>query len=231
MSDAAKRAVAEAAAALVEPGMRVGLGSGSTAREFVRALGRRVADGLHLEPAVATSEGTAQTARACDIALADMLAEDAPVSLDLAADGADEVDGALRLLKGGGASLLREKIAARMAARFVVIVDRSKLVETLGAFPLPVEVVPFGVAATAARVAERVGVRPMLRRRDDGRPLLTDNGNLLLDCPMQRIDDPAALAGVLAAIPGVVEHGLFLEEAHEVLIAGPDGIERRTAHR
>ena len=217
MSDA-KRRVAEAAAELVEPGMRLGIGTGSTALYFVEALGRRVAGGLDIPPAAATSRATEDAARRAGIALVDMMAEDAPAELDLAVDGADEADPALRLVKGGGASLLREKIVAALAPRFVVIVDESKLVATLGAFPLPVEVVPFGWASTAATIARRFGVEPRLRQAL-GETLLTDNGNFILDCPFGSIADPEAVAAGLAAIPGVVEHGLFIGMATEALVS------------
>lgn len=220
-----KECVAEAAAALVGDGMRLGLGSGSTARLFVEALGRRVAAGLTLPPAVATSQETAAVATRAGLALADMDGEDAPVALDLAVDGTDEVDGAFRLIKGGGACLLREKIVARMAARFVVIGDGSKRVDTLGRFPLPVEVVRFGWRATAAAVRGVAGVDPVLRKAG-GAPVVTDNGNLVLDLPLGRIDEPEALAAALVAIPGVVEHGLFLTEADEVLLASGGLVER-----
>lgn len=226
MSDA-KRQVAEAAAELVEPGMRLGLGSGSTALFFVEALGRRVAQGLDLQPAAATSKATEEAARRAGIALADMLSLDAPTALDLAVDGADEVDGALGLIKGGGACLLREKIIAAMAARFVVIVDASKCVAQLGAFPLPVEVEPFGLAATARHIEARLGVAPTLRQVR-GEPLLTDNGNLILDCALGAIADPAATAAALGAIPGVVDHGLFLGMADEVLVADGGSVRRLT---
>lgn len=224
----AKRDAAEAAAKLVEPGMRLGLGSGSTALLFVEALGRRVAAGLSLPAAVASSPATEAAARDVGIDIVDMMGAEAPVTLDLAVDGADEVDGALRLIKGGGACLLREKIVASMAGRFIVIVDTSKRVDRLGAFPLPVEVVPFGWATTAAAIAERLGVAPALRLVE-GRPLVTDNGNHILDLPFGVIDDPGEVAGVLRSLPGVVEHGLFLGMAHEVLVAADGEVARFTA--
>jgi ribose 5-phosphate isomerase A len=207
---------------MVEPGMRLGLGSGSTALLFVEAVGSRVAEGLSLQPAVATSTVTADRARDVGLPLADMGADEAPVSLDLAVDGADEIDPALRLVKGGGACLVREKIVAAMAARFVVIADGAKRVDRLGRFPLPVEVVPFGRAATAAAIAARLDVRPVLRRGDGG-PVVTDNGNNVLDCPFGAIADPAAVAAVLSALPGVVDHGLFLGMADMALVGEADG--------
>ncbi|MBJ3774503.1 ribose-5-phosphate isomerase RpiA [Acuticoccus sp. 2012] len=226
---AAKREVAEAAAALVEPGMRLGLGSGSTALLFVEALGRRVAAGLTLGAVVATSQATENKARDCGIALADMMLADAPTGLDLAIDGADEVDPAFRLVKGGGACLTREKIVAAMAQRVVIIVDGTKMVEKLGRFALPVEVVPFGYAATAARIERTFGVEVVLR--GDDAPLVTDNGNYILDIPFGDIADPEMVAARLSEMAGVVEHGLFIGMADEVLIAGEGGLTRRSAAR
>lgn len=223
----AKRAVAEEAAAMVEAGMRVGLGSGSTARLFVEALGRRVAAGLSLDAAVASSRATADAARAAGIRLADMEGEGAPVALDIAVDGADEIGPRLSLVKGGGACLTREKIVASMARRFVVIADSSKRVARLGRFPLPVEVVPFGWRATAEAIAEAFDVEPVLRRGERG-VVVTDNGGYVLDCPFGAIEDPAAVAARLSATPGVVEHGLFLGMADVALVAGPEGVTRLT---
>lgn len=229
MSEADKERVGAAAAALVEPGMRVGLGTGSTARAFISALGRRVEEGLEIAPAIATSLQSAQLARALGLPLTDPLATTGPERVDLAVDGADEIDPAGRLIKGGGGSLLREKIVAQMAERFVVIADASKLVETLGAFPLPVEVQPFAIAATRARLAA-LGCAPQLRVAA-GAPVVTDNNNWVFDCPFGAISEPEALSQAIFAIPAVAEHGLFLTEAHEAMIAGPDGIERRTFAR
>lgn len=220
-----KRAVAAAAADMVEAGMHVGLGSGSTALAFVEALGQRVADGLALPPAVASSGTTADAARAAGIALADMTGEGAPVALDIAVDGADEIGPGLALVKGGGACLTREKIVAAMARRFVVVADASKRVDVLGRFPLPVEVVPFAWRATAEAIAEAFDIEPVLRRAE-GAVVVTDNGGLVLDCPFGRIDDPASVAARLSATPGVVEHGLFLAMADLALVAGPAGVTR-----
>lgn len=220
-----RRAAAAAAAAMVEPGMRVGLGSGRTALLFVEALGARVADGLTIAGVVPTSSATETAAIAASLDVLDMFAADAPLGVDLTVDGADEIDPALRLMKGGGASLLREKIVARMAKRFVVVADAAKRVERLGDFPLPVEVVPFGYAVTARHVGDVLGVTPELRQSDGG-TLVTDNGNYILDCPLGAIDDPAAVSEALFDIPGVVEHGLFLTEAHEALVGTADGVVR-----
>ncbi|WMS42050.1 ribose-5-phosphate isomerase RpiA [Acuticoccus sp. MNP-M23] len=223
---AEREAAAAAAAAMVEPGMRIGLGTGRTALAFVAALGERVAGGLSLPAAVATSRRTEDAAKAAGLAICDMMADGAPTHVDLAIDGADEVDGNLCLIKGGGASLLREKIVAHMAARFVVLADAAKRVDTLGAFPLPVEVVPFGWTATAGQIEAALGVAPVLRRTAEG-VLITDNGNYVLDCPLGRIDDPAATAAALA-LPGVVEHGLFITEADVALIGTAGRVETLT---
>ncbi|WP_226581982.1 ribose-5-phosphate isomerase RpiA [Acuticoccus sediminis] len=226
MSDA-KRRVAEAAAELVEPGMRLGLGTGSTAALFIEALGRRVADGLDLPPAAATSRASEDAARRAGIAVIDMMGPDAPADLDLAIDGADEADSRLSLIKGGGASLLREKIVEALARRFVVIIDESKVVEQLGAFPLPVEIVPFGWASTAHLIRSRLGVEPQLREAR-GEVLKTDNGNFILDLPFGTIADPEATARTLAGIPGVVEHGLFIGMASEALVSDGQNVRRLT---
>ncbi|MEM8665222.1 MAG: ribose-5-phosphate isomerase RpiA [Pseudomonadota bacterium] len=220
-----RRAAATVAAGLVEPSMVVGLGTGRTATLFIEALGARVkAESLTLPPAVPTSEAGAAAARAAGLAVADMMAADAPRHVDVAVDGADEVDDALRLIKGGGGSLLREKIVARIAQTFVVIVDAAKRVETLGRYPLPIEVVPFGWRATAAAIEKAAGVEPVVREVE-GRPLISDNHNLILDCPLGSIPEPEALSQALHDIPGVVEHGLFLTEASTVLIGTPQGVD------
>jgi ribose 5-phosphate isomerase A len=218
--DHEKQVVARAAAARVESGMRVGLGSGSTAALVVRALGERVRQGLSIV-GVPTSRQTEAIAREVGVPLDDLLSTP---RLDLTIDGADETDRRLRLVKGGGGALLREKIVASASARVVIVVDASKVVETLGAFPLPVEVVPFAASVVAARIAA-LGVEPRLRRRPDGAPFVSDEGNHILDCPLGRIADPEALAATLDGIAGVVEHGLFLGLAHEVLVARGDHVE------
>ncbi|GAB5376078.1 MAG: ribose-5-phosphate isomerase RpiA [Acuticoccus sp.] len=230
IKDMERLRAAEAAAALVEPGMRLGLGTGRAAFAFVRAVGARVAGGLALPPAVSTSSATEALAREHGITVCDLLAADAPTRVDLAVDGADEIDDALRLIKGGGGSLLREKIVAHMAARFVVIAESSKRVAELGAFALPVEVVPFGWQATSASVAEALGVAPVLRR-SEGAVRVTDNANYILDCPMGRIADPEGVAARLSGIVGVVEHGLFLTEADETIVGMGDTVERRQRAR
>lgn len=233
----AKRAAAEAAAALVETGMTLGLGSGSTAAAFVRAVGARAAtDGLALT-CVASSETTEAIAREVGLKIASL--DDHPV-LDLAVDGADEIDDGMRLIKGGGGALLREKMVAAAARRFVVIADASKQVAGLGAFPLPVEVTPFGWKATKKRIAELLEVAPSIlgapdaacdfppatpkiALRGNGTAFRTDEGNFILDLSFGRIHDPAALSLALLEIPGVIETGLFLNEADAAIIGSEDG--------
>ncbi len=224
MSEDLKRRAAEAALAYVEGGMRLGLGSGSTANHFVRLLGRRVAEGLDVT-GVATSERTARLAEEVGIRLTNL---DATPELDLDVDGADEIGPGLTLIKGGGGALLREKIVAFAATRMIVIADAGKLVEELGAFPLPIEVVGFGLTATALAV-EQAGIELGLSvaidvRRHGGEPFVTDSGNRILDASFGRIPDPEALANRLAEIPGIVEHGLFLGFADLALVASPDGV-------
>jgi ribose 5-phosphate isomerase A len=220
-----KREAARRALELVRPGMKLGLGSGSTARHFVDLLGARVKDGLSVI-GVPTSQATAAQARALGVPLTSL--EDHP-ELDLTIDGADEVDANLRLIKGGGGALLREKIVAAASKRMVVIADASKYVERLGAFPLPVEVVPFGMAATRRhieRVAKRFdcqGAIVLRRQRESEAAFVTDGGHHILDCAFGAITAPEALGEALRAIPGVVEHGLFLGLAKAAILAGPSG--------
>lgn len=223
--EAQKRAAAARAVAFVEPGMRLGLGTGSTARHFVELLAERVRGGLAVV-AVPTSEKTREQAQRLGVPLTTL---DETPALDLAVDGADEIDPDLRLIKGGGGALLREKIVAAAAARMIVIADESKWVPVLGRFPLPVEVVPFGLAATR-RAVEQVAAdlgspaAVTLRRGTDGRPFVTDEGHWILDVAFGRIAAPATLAARLEAIPGVVGHGLFLGMADTAIIAGAGGV-------
>lgn len=224
--DDLKRLAAERALALVEPGMRLGLGTGSTATHFVRALGRRVrGEGLDVV-GVPTSEATHRLAVECGVPLTTL---DESPELDLTVDGADEIDADLRLIKGGGGALLREKIVAAASARMVVIADRTKLVDRLGAFPLPVEAVAFGHRTTALRL-ERILIRlgldgEIALRGGAGAPARTDNGNYILDCALGTIPDPERLADSLAGIPGIVEHGLFIGICTGAILAGSDGVE------
>jgi ribose 5-phosphate isomerase A len=218
--DAAKRQAALQALDLVQPGMTLGLGTGSTAAHFVVALGARLREGLQIAGGVPTSEGTAALARLHGVPL---VAVDATTRIDLAIDGADEIDPALTLIKGGGGALLREKIVAAAAARFVVVADAGKRVARLGRFPLPVEVTPFGWELTAKRVAEALraagcGRDILSLRQRDGSPFVTDGGNLILDCQASDIPDALGLATELDSTPGIVEHGLFIGLAHEAIV-------------
>ncbi|HEY5796900.1 MAG TPA: ribose-5-phosphate isomerase RpiA [Bosea sp. (in: a-proteobacteria)] len=223
--DDLKKLAAARALELVRPGMRLGLGTGSTAKHFVDLLGQRVADGLDVI-CVSTSEVTEAQARSLSIPMSTL---DETPELDLTIDGADEVDHELRLIKGGGAALLREKIVASASARMVVIADDSKLVERLGRFPLPIEVVPFGLEVTRRAVIDAiasVGASGdlVLRRKPDGSVLLTDGGHYILDAHLGAIAQPEALAAALALIPGVVEHGLFLGLASAAILASGTGL-------
>ena len=220
-----KRAAAERAVAVVAAGMRLGLGTGSTATHFVALLGARVREGLDVV-GVPTSERTRAQAAAEGIPLATL---DEIPELDLTIDGADELDDRLRLIKGGGGALLREKIVAAASRRMIVIAHGSKRVATLGRFPLPIEVVPFGLGATRVAVVgalERLGYATdlTLRTAPDGSPLVTDGGHHILDANLGVIRAPEAVAGALVAIPGVVEHGLFLGLATAAILATESGI-------
>ncbi|KPF72584.1 ribose 5-phosphate isomerase [Bosea sp. AAP35] len=224
-SDELKKRAAARALELVTPGMRLGLGTGSTAKHFVDLLGARVAAGLDVI-CVSTSQVTEAQARALAIPMSTL---DETPELDLTIDGADEVDSQLRLIKGGGAALLREKIVAAASSRMVVIADDSKLVTQLGQFPLPIEVVPFGLEATrraviAAITAVGAGGEIVLRRKPDGSVLVTDGGHYIFDAHLGTITRPEALSAALAAIPGVVEHGLFLGLATAAILAGGGGL-------
>lgn len=221
-----KRAAAERALELVQPGMKLGLGSGSTAKLFVDLLGERVKAGLSVVT-VPTSEATDRQARALGITVTTL---DEEPYLDLTVDGADELDDDLRLIKGGGGALLREKIVATASARLVIICDSSKKVERLGRFPLPIEVVQFGLTATRNMIqtlAADVGCKGemVLRTRPDGTAFITDSGHRILDCAFSEIPDPEALAESLQIVPGIVEHGLFLGLADAAFVAGDAGIE------
>lgn len=224
-ADEKKHAAALAALDHVQNGMRLGLGTGSTAAHFVRALGKRVAEGLSVR-CTATSEETARLAASLKIPLFDL---DDLKQLDLTVDGADEISPDLTLIKGAGGALLREKIVASASQRMIVIADDAKLVATLGVFPLSVEIAPFAHRTTMARVAAvaaRAGCAENLTtlRGGEAHPFRTDQGNFVADLHARLIPDPAQLAGALAAIPGVVEHGLFLELASLALVAGPEGV-------
>ncbi|MEM1284911.1 MAG: ribose-5-phosphate isomerase RpiA [Pseudomonadota bacterium] len=229
--NALKAEVGRIAAARVEDGMVLGLGSGSTAEAFLKSLGARVAEGLTVR-GVPTSERTATLCRELGIELTDLERDPA---LDLAIDGADEIDPDFNLIKGGGGALLREKIVAAAAERMLVIADASKQVEHLGAFRLPVEITPFGAASTIRAVESicsqhglngDLTVRPNLATQDaDRAPFVTDGGHWIIDCPSGAIDNPKALDEALRAVPGVMETGLFIAMADQALIAGKDAVE------
>jgi ribose 5-phosphate isomerase A len=223
--DELRRMAAAEALGAVESGMKLGLGTGRTADHFVRLLGARVRAGFDVI-GVPTSERTAALAKSEGVRLATL---DQEPALDLTIDGADEIDPKLRLIKGGGGALLREKIVAAASARMIVIVDAAKLVPVLGAFPLPIEVVPFGLAATR-RAIQAVATELDLTgaiapRAADGRAFVTDGGHYILDASFGRIADPERLAARLSAIPGVVEHGLFIGLASAAIVAHPNRIE------
>jgi len=223
--EAQKRAAAARAVEFVRSGMRLGLGTGSTARPFVELLGERVRGGLRVV-GVPTSEATRRDAERWGIPLTTL---DEIPALDLTVDGADEIAPDLTLIKGGGGALLREKIVASASTRMIVIADESKWVPLLGKFPLPIEVVPFGLKATRHAVeqaANAVGAAGPVRLRcdKDGHAFVTDGGHWILDVSLGRIGDPKALGERLAAIAGVVEHGLFVGLAQTAIIAGPSGV-------
>jgi ribose 5-phosphate isomerase A len=221
--DEQKRAAAARAIEFVRPGMRLGLGTGSTAQHFIELLGARA--GLDIV-AVPTSEATHAYARRYGIPLTTL--DDTP-ELDLTVDGADEIGPGLCLIKGGGGALLREKIVAAASARMIVIADKSKCVPAIGRFPLPIEVTPFGAEATKRQIEKTIAalqaVGPLRRRQDkDGHPFVTDGGHWIIDAELGRIDDPIALSHALSGIPGVMEHGLFIDLADIAIIASTDGV-------
>jgi ribose 5-phosphate isomerase A len=223
--EAGKRLAAQEAAKHVESGMTLGLGTGSTAKHFVDILGERIAQGWSLR-GIPTSEQTRAQAASLGV---DIIEPDETTIIDLAIDGADEVDPNLHLIKGGGGALLREKIVANAAKKFIVIADNSKRVTALGKFPLPVEIEPFSWALTVSAlrqtlVAEGFDAPKLALRAVDGAPVKSDGGNLLIDCALGRIDDPAALHERLISIPGVVETGLFCGMAHMIIYADETGV-------
>ncbi|MCB1418627.1 MAG: ribose-5-phosphate isomerase RpiA [Notoacmeibacter sp.] len=209
----------------VQDGMRLGIGTGSTAEEFVRLLAERVSGGFRVI-GVPTSERTAALCGELGVPLTTL---DETPELDLTVDGADEIDPELSLVKGGGGALLREKIVAAASARMITIADESKLVDTLGRFPLPIEVNAFGLGATRAAIekaASALGLSgPLALRMKDGANFVTDGGHLILDASFGRIPDTRALSKALHAIPGVVEHGLFIDMADLAVVAKAGGVE------
>ena len=220
-----KKQAAEKAMEFVAPGMRLGLGTGSTSVFFVDCLGEAVKNGLEIV-GVPTSEATRRQAEALGIKLATL--DECP-ELDLTVDGADEIDPDLNLIKGGGGALMREKIVAASSKRLVVIADASKRVTRLGAFPLPLEVAPFGLESTKIRLRRVLASLGLsgdvdLRRRA-GEIFVTDGGHYILDCALGAIPDPQRLAVALEALPGVVDHGLFIGLASAAVVAGASGVE------
>jgi ribose 5-phosphate isomerase A len=223
--DALKRQAAAHAVAQVKDGMKLGLGTGSTAKHFVELLGEKVKGGLKVI-GVPTSEATRADAIRCGVPLTTL---DEIDRLDLTVDGADEIDPRLDLIKGGGCALLREKIVAAASDRMIVIADDTKWVDTLGKFPLPIEVIPFGLGATRRAVEKafaQAGVsgEMSVRNGKDGHAFVTDGGHWILDARLGRIPDSPALARSLSAIPGVVEHGLFIGLASMAVLASANGI-------
>jgi ribose 5-phosphate isomerase A len=223
--DELKRQAAARALEAVRDGMKLGLGTGSTAKHFVELLGERVRAGLKVI-GVPTSEATRVNAERCGIALTTL---DDVDQLDLTVDGADECDPALNLIKGGGGALLREKIVAAASDRMIVIADESKWVDPLGRFPLPVEVIPFGLAATQRAMGKAfaqsgVSGQMVVRKAGNGHVFVTDGAHWIIDAHLGRITDAPRLAGLLGAIPGVVEHGLFIGLADTAVLAGANGI-------
>lgn len=229
--DMAKFNAATAALDFVKDGMIVGLGTGSTSAHFVRQLGERVRQGLRVK-GVPTSEATRNLAEQVGVPLLEI---SQVTSIDVDVDGADEVDSGFRLIKGGGGALLREKIVAAASKQMVVIADDSKWVETLGAFPLPVEVTRFGFALIQERVSEALratgcaGDEVVLRVSGKANePVITDGGNYILDAHAKRIPNAEALSAALKQIAGVVEHGLFIGLSHVVIIGKAKGVEVKT---
>lgn len=221
-----KRLAAARSIEFIKDGMIVGLGSGSTARYFIRELGRRVREGMKIQ-GISTSAVTSSLAGEQGIPLTDF---SHVRELDVTVDGADEVDPHLNLIKGGGGALLREKIVASATRQMIIVCDSRKQVKCLGAFPLPVEIVSFGWQLTAERI-EALGSKVEMREEAPGRPFLTAQNNYILDCHFNEIGDPEKLSGKLEGITGVVEHGLFVRFAELVIVGKGDGTEVVSAKR
>lgn len=221
-----KRKAAEEAVKYVEDGMTLGIGTGSTAAHFITILGERIKEGWSLS-GVPTSE---ETRRLAEDAGVNIIEPDETTVIDLAVDGADEADPQLNLIKGGGAALLREKIVAAAAKRFIVIADKSKRVAALGEFPLPIEIEPFSWGLTVRRIRETLAIHGFetpkltLRAKPEGGAVVTDGGNYVIDCKLGRIEAPAALNDALCALPGVVETGLFCSMTEMAIFGDEDGV-------
>jgi ribose 5-phosphate isomerase A len=217
--DEAKALVGKRAAAMVEDGMAVGLGTGTTATMFIRELGARVKAGLKIR-CVASSDASHDLGLSLGMDVVSL--EELP-ELDVYIDGADEVGPGLALIKGGGGALLREKIVASSAKRFIVVVDSSKVVKVLGKFPLPVEVIKMALPLVSRKLTE-LGLHPTKRLHKDGSDYLTDEGNFILDCACGAIPEPQKTAAAIRGVVGVVEHGLFLGMSNLALVAGDGGV-------
>lgn len=217
--DTAKELAAQRSLEFVEDGMVVGLGSGTTATHFINLLGEKVKQGLKVR-GIASSKASEALAESLSIPITNF--RECPV-IDVAIDGADEITHQLQLIKGGGGALLREKIVASASRRFIIVADSRKIVDKLGKFPLPVEVIPMASPLVERRL-QQMGMAPAVRKTAAGEDYITDEGNLILDCACGEIDDPHKVAASITEIVGVVEHGLFLDMAERALIAGDSGI-------
>jgi ribose 5-phosphate isomerase A len=217
--DEIKQLVAKQAAQLVQNNMTVGIGSGSTIYYLIHELGKQVKKGLFFR-AIPTSKKTAALAAAENIPLAELNAVD---YIDLTIDGADEIDASLQLIKGGGGALLQEKMVAAASRELLILADYTKLVQHLGKFPLPLEVIPFGWKQVQKALRETYQIEAVLRMQENGQPFISDHGHYILDCPFEQIENPDILSYDLNAIPGVVDNGLFINMADLALIGYPDG--------
>jgi ribose 5-phosphate isomerase A len=213
-----KKKVGEEAVRLIKPGMVAGIGTGTTAYWLIMSLGKMVQEGMEIR-CVPTSKETARLATENNIPLATLNDVE---SIDITIDGADEIDPQLQLIKGGGGALLQEKMVAAASKQMVVIADHTKLVKHLGAFPLPVEVIPFGWKQVQRHIQQLYPIRISLRTKENG-PLVTDHGHYILDCHFGQISDARSLQAILNTIPGVVENGLFIGMATGTIIGYPDG--------